>query len=328
MALSTAAILEDTDRTRGTIGGMTGREKSMSGAVSWGAVAAGAAAAASLSLILLILGVGLGLSSVSPWSREGISATTFSVSTIIWLTFTQLLASSMGGYLAGRLRTRWTEEVHTDEVYFRDTAHGFLAWAVAALATAALLTSVIGSILSGGVQAGASVFSGVVNTAASAMDSAAPSSRTEQGSDSGPMDYFVDSLFRRNGVAPPLAATAGSMTAIDAGERASSQDTAEVRRIFMNVSRSEPLPPEDIRYLGQIVAQRTGLSEQAAELRVASVYANAQAKVRDAEVSALDAADKARKASAYSALWLFVSLLIGAFVASLAAIFGGRDRDA
>ena len=116
-------------------------------AVSWGAIVAGAAGAAALALILLMLGTGLGLSSVSPWAYSGVSATTFGVSTILWLTFTQLVASGMGGYLAGRLRTKWVA-VHTDEVYFRDTAHGFLSWAVAALATAALLTSVIGSIVS------------------------------------------------------------------------------------------------------------------------------------------------------------------------------------
>ena len=62
------------------------------------------------------------------------------------LTFTQLAASGMGGYLAGRLRTKWAG-IHTDEVYFRDTAHGFLAWAVATLLTATLLTSAVGSIL-------------------------------------------------------------------------------------------------------------------------------------------------------------------------------------
>jgi hypothetical protein len=99
-------------------------------------------------------------------------------------------------------------------------------------------------------------------------------------------------------------------------------------RIFMNVSRTEPLPPEDIRYVGQIVARRTGLSQQDAQARIADVHARAQAKARDAEVATRDAADDARKASAYSALWLFVSLLIGAFVASLAATFGGRRRDA
>jgi hypothetical protein len=297
------------------------------GAVSWGAIAAGAAASASLSLILLILGVGLGLSSVSPWAREGVSAATFGLSTILWLTLTQLLASCMGGYLAGRLRTKWTE-VHTDEVYFRDTAHGFLAWAVASLATAALLTSAIGSILSGGVQASASMVGGVASTTSAALGSAAPWARAAQASDGGPMGYFVDSLFRRDLAAAPGAESAASPAGVDANERASGKDMAEVGRIFMNVSRTEPLPADDIRYVGQIVAQRTGLSQQDAERRVTDVYAKAQAKLRDAEAAAREAADKARKASAYSALWLFVSLLIGAFVASLAATFGGRRRDA
>jgi hypothetical protein len=327
MDLSTTAPAEELARTRILRGNLTDNTRSLNSAVSWGAIAAGAAAAASLSLILLILGVGLGLSSVSPWARDGVSATTFGVSTILWLTLTQLLASAMGGYLAGRLRTKWTE-VHTDEVYFRDTAHGFLAWAVASLATAALLTSVIGSILSGGVQAGASMVGGVANTAGAAAGGAAASSRMAQGSDGGPIGYFVDSLFRRNAAAAPNAGTAGSPPGMDTSELASGKDAAEVSRIFMNVSRSEPLPPEDVRYVGQIVAQRTGLSQQDAEKRVADVYAKAQAKVRDAEAAAREAADKARKASAYSALWLFVSLLIGAFVASLSATFGGRRRDA
>ena len=327
MDLPTTATAEDLASTRGFRGHFTDNPRSLSSAVSWGAIAAGAAAAASLSLILLILGVGLGLSSVSPWARDGVSATTFGVSTILWLTFTQLLASAMGGYLAGRLRTKWTE-VHSDEVYFRDTAHGFLAWAVASLATAALLTSVIGSILGSGVQAGASMAGGVANTAGSAVGGAAITSRMARDSDGGPMGYFVDSLFRRDAAATPTPGAAGSATGLDTVERASGRDAAEVSRIFMNVSRSEPLPPEDIRYVGQIVAQRTGLSQQDAEKRVADVYAKAQAKLRDVEVAARETADKARKASAYSALWLFVSLLIGAFVASLAATFGGRRRDA
>ncbi|MFD2271336.1 hypothetical protein ACFS07_10010 [Undibacterium arcticum] len=106
--------------------------------VSWGAIFAGAAAAAALSLILVILGFGLGLSAVSPWANNGASATTIGMSTILWIAFTQIAASGLGGYLAGRLRVKWAN-VHGDEVYFRDTAHGFFAWAVASLATAAFL---------------------------------------------------------------------------------------------------------------------------------------------------------------------------------------------
>ena len=287
-------------------------------AVSWGAIAAGAAAAAALSLILLILGTGLGLSSVSPWARDGVSATTFGVGTILWLTLTQLLASGMGGYIAGRLRTRWVA-LHSDEVYFRDTAHGFLAWAVASLATAALLTSVIGSIVGSGVQAGASAVGGVASTAAVAGAAAAGSNADKSAADSGPMGYFIDSLFRK-----PATVAGATPPAADAPATAS---PAEVTRIFMNSVRGGALPAEDVRYVGQLVAQRTGLSQQDAEKRVTDTYTGMQSKLREAEVSAKDAADKARKASSYAALWLFISLLIGAFVASLAATFGGRHRD-
>lgn len=279
-------------------------------AVSWGAIVAGAVAAAALSLILLMLGVGLGLSSVSPWVHYGASAATFGVSTILWVTLTQLLACAMGGYLAGRLRTKWIA-VHTDEVYFRDTAHGFLAWAVASLATAALLTSVIGSIVGAGIQAGATMAGGVASNVAVAT--AGGSEMAKSDNETGPMGYFVDSLFRKD------SNTAVVATAVP---------RSEVSRIFMNTVFTGPLPADDIRYVGQLVAQRTGLSQQEAEKRVTDTYARWQAKLNEAQGAAKDAADKARKASAYAALWLFISLLIGAFIASLAATYGGRQRDA
>lgn len=280
-------------------------------AVSWGAIVAGGAAAAALSLILLMLGTGLGLSSVSPWAYSGVSATTFGVSTILWLTFTQFVASGMGGYLAGRLRTKWVA-VHTDEVYFLDTAHGFLAWAVAALATAALLTSVIGSIVSGGIQVGTSVAGGIA-TNKTGGSAALGIEMAKSNGDSEPMSYFVDSLFRKDINAVPEPTNTGI--------------SLEVTRIFMNTIRTESLPEDDLQYVSQIVAQRTGLSQQNAKQRVIDTYARIQAKLRDTETAAKDAADKGRKASAYAALWLFISLLIGAFVASFAATIGGRQRD-
>lgn len=325
MAIATTPPLDPLERGYGLSDKHVEASRSVTSAVSWGAIAAGAAAAAALSLILLLLGVGLGLSSVSPWAREGLNAASFGVSTIVWLTLTQLLSSAMGGYLAGRLRTRWMN-THTDEIYFRDTAHGFLAWAVAALATAVLLTSVIGSIVSGGIQAGASVVGGAANTATMAARGFAASGRMGT-AQSGPMDYFVDSLFRRDGGAAISSSTSAAMPA-DGLERSIANEASEVGRIFMNASRSEPLPPEDIQYVGQLVARRTGLSQQDAEKRVTDLYARAQAKLDDAEVAAKEAADQARKASAYAALWVFVSLLGGAFVASLAATLGGRQRDA
>lgn len=338
MPVSSTATAEGLDRTRGFAEASRQDAWSLSSAVSWGAVLAGAAAAASLSLILLILGVGLGLSSVSPWAQTGVSATSFGGSTIGWLTFTSLAASGLGGYLTGRLRTKWTE-VDRDEAYFRDTAHGFLAWAVASLATAGLMTSVIGSILSGGVQAGASAVGGAAGPAGLAVGRAAASQSSGAKGDAGTVGYFVDSLFRRDAAAAgataaPAAAGTGPASAppvafsADTDERAAGQDAAEAGRIFTHVARSEALPPDDLRHVGQMVARRTGLSQQEAERRAADVFAKARQTARDAELAVRDAADKARKASAYGALWLFVSLLVGAFVASLAATFGGQRRDA
>ncbi|MDH4395115.1 MAG: hypothetical protein QE278_05530 [Limnobacter sp.] len=229
----------------------------------------------------------------------------------MWLTFTQLLASALGGYLAGRLRTRW-EGLHADEVYFRDTAHGFLSWAVAALATAVLLTSVIGSILGTGVQAGASAIGGV--GAAAAESAMAPNNESNSASGS-PMGYFIDTLFRR-----PVAGN-------DASGPVDASTLSEVSRIFMNASRTQPMPPEDVRYVGQLIASRTGLSQADAEKRVTQTYAQAQARLNQLEESTREMTDKARQASAYGAIWLFVSLLVGAFIASFAATLGGRERD-
>ena len=262
-------------------------------AVSWGAIFAGAAAAAVLSLILLLLGTGLGLSALSPWANDGASGKALGAGTIVWVTFMQLAASAMGGYVAGRLRTKWID-LQTDEIVFRDTAHGFLAWAVATLFTAALLTSTVSAIVSGGFQAGAQVAGG----AASAAAAVGAASADKSGGDSGPMGYMVDSLFR------------GSKGSAKNGAAGSpEQATAEVARIFTNAAAMGKLPPEDARYAGQLVAQRTGMSQQ------------------EAETAAREAADKARKASAAAALWLFISLLIGAFVASFAATYGGHQRD-
>ena len=292
--------------------------------VSWGAIVAGAVAAAALSLILLMLGIGLGLSSVSPWSQQGIGASAFGLSTILWLTFTQLAASGMGGYLAGRLRTKWIA-IHTDEVYFRDTAHGFLAWATASLATATLLTSVIGSIVNGAASLAASV--ATTATATAVGGAAAGSGMANSTADGGPMGYFVESLFR----APPSPASnsAATLSATSGNASGKTLETAvpETTRIISTGIQKGALPDDDVRYVGQVVAQRTGLGQVEAEKRVRETFARLQANLREAEVAAKDAADKARKASAYGALWLFISLLIGAFTASFAATFGGRHRD-
>lgn len=274
-------------------------------AVAWGAIFAGAAAAAVLSLILVILGTGLGLSALSPWSQDGASGKALGIGTGVWVIFMQLASSVLGGYLAGRLRTRWLN-LDTDEVAFRDTAHGFLAWSVATLFTAWLVSSSLASLVSGGLQAGAKVAGGA---ASSATNAAATQGAKSEG---GPMAYSIDSLFRS---AKPRTGSAAASP---------EESTAEVTRIFTHDLAAGELPQDDARYVAQVVSQRAGISQQEAEKRVNDTFA----KLKDAETKAKEAADAARKASAAAALLLFISLLIGAFLASLMAVYGGRRRDA
>ncbi len=318
------------------------------GAVSWGAILAGGAAAAALSLVLMILGTGLGFAVVSPWRSQGMSATAFGVSTIIWITFTQLAASAVGGYLAGRLRTKWSDTAR-DEVHFRDTAHGFLSWCVASLGTAAVLTSVIGAIVGGGVQAGATAVGAAASSAAGAGSTAvmalqnpsgAAGANGAQGGNGGaqgaanPLGYFVDSLFRTNvtsagapGQGPAQPNSSNPEGPATSQTQRNAADSAEVVRIFTNAIRSGSLPDDDASYVGRLVAQRTDLSENEATQRVRDTFARIQGTIHDAEDSARKTADEARKATAYASLWLVVSMLVGAFVASLMATYGGRQRD-
>ncbi|KAB8064378.1 hypothetical protein [Janthinobacterium violaceinigrum] len=289
--------------------------------VSWGAVLAGAAAAAALSFILLILGVGLGLSSVSPWS---FNATAIGVSTIAWLAFMQLAASGIGGYMAGRLRVKWSS-IHTDEVHFRDTAHGLLAWAVATLITVAVLAGGTRAVLSGAIDASSGVAAAVgpaVGAGAAAAGAGASGAKAGEGSSANPLDYFSDMLLR---AAPAPAATAAPAVA-NPGVTAADQ-RAEIGKIFATGLSTGSLAADDRAYLGQVVASRTGLTQAEAEARVDAVYGRAVKAAADAKAQAQQAADTARKAGAHTALWMFVALLLGAFVASLAATFGGRQRD-
>jgi hypothetical protein len=292
---------------QGTPGGPT--------AVSWGAVFAGAAAASALSFILLLLGTGLGLSSVSPWANEGASGKALGIGTFAWVIFMQLAASALGGYIAGRLRTKWVA-LHNEEVAFRDTAHGFLAWGVATLFTAWLVASTTTALVSSGVQAGAQVAGGAasVATAGAAGGAAkAGSEASKSNGDGGPMGYMVDSLFRGPKSSKPSASA--------------EQATGEVTRIFTNAVTTGKLPEEDARYAAQVVAQRTGVSQQEAEKRVNQTFNDIQKKKEETEAKAREAADAARKATATAALALFMALLIGALIASYAATIGGRQRD-
>jgi len=218
-------------------------EPSVSG-VSWPAVAAGAIVSCAITLVVLALGLGLGLSVVSPWSGSGVSATTFKIGTGLYLIVIAMLSSSIGGYIAGRLRSRWIG-VHSDEVYFRDTAHGFIAWAFATVLGAVLLASPATSLL-GGAATGA----------------------TQAAAQSGPMDGYVDTLLRAD---TPAAQGSGN-----------AQDSrSELARLFTSSfhNGSSDLKPTDRAYVSKVVAAKTGLSQADADKRVNEVVTQAKSDI-------------------------------------------------
>jgi hypothetical protein len=263
------------------------QEEGQASGVSWGAIMAGGIATSALSLLLLALGAGLGFSSVSPWSNSGVSSTTFNIGAGLYLIVMAMIASTIGGYLAGRLRTKWVG-VHTHEVFFRDTAHGFLAWAFAAVLSAAFLASAA-SHLATGASAGLGQAAGIA------------ANRTLV--DGIPMNNFVDTLLR--------ADPAANRAPLDPAAR------AEILRLFaVSLRDGGELAASDRAYVAQVVAARTGLSQ-----------ADAEKRVTDVTIQAKTALDNARSAAAHLSLWLTASLLIGAFCASLAATEGGQLRD-
>ena len=272
--------------------------------VAWPAIIGGAFAAAALSLILLALGSGFGLASVSPWSNTGASATTFTVMTAIWLIVVQWLASGLGGYLTGRLRTKWVG-LHTHEVFFRDTANGFLTWAVATVIGAAFLASAAASVVSGTATVVAGVASGA---AAGASQGVAEQASQSVGTIADPTAYFVDSLYRTDH--PSASVSDGDVR-------------AQSSRILLNGLRNGDVTAPDKTYLVLLVADRTGLSQADAAKRVDEVIAQAKA----VEVKARQAADTARKAGAYLSIFTALSMLVGAFIACVAAALGGQQRD-
>ena len=217
----------------------TGTDEHSSG-VSWGAVVGGAFVAASISLIMLALGAGFGLAAVSPWSNTGASSSALSNAAICWLIAIQMISCALGGYLAGRLRTKYMA-VHTDEVFFRDTANGFLVWAVGLVITVTLLVSAASTMAGGSGQRNES------NEIEATKGTAAVNA------------YFVDVLFRS-----------------DVHSQVDGAVQAEAGRILaLTLLQTDPRPA-DLAYLSKLVAAKTGLSLPAAEARVSQVLSDAR----------------------------------------------------
>ncbi|MBV8190908.1 MAG: hypothetical protein JOY64_33725 [Alphaproteobacteria bacterium] len=263
-------------------------------AVSWPAVIAGGFVAGAITLLLLALGAGIGFSVVSPWSgAPDISSTKAATVAGIYMCVTAVMASALGGYITGRLRVRWAGAV-SHEAYFRDTAHGLLAWAFATVLGAALLGSAATAITSGAASGSRPAALATSTTGSGANDVVAP---------------YLDRLFR-----PDYGALSRRQPAVAAvGGRDLGADRDDARRILAS---PRDLSDDDRQFLAQMVSARTGLPQADAEKRVTTVHDELRA-----------ALDQARRISMHLSFWLVASMFLGALAAALAATEGGAQRD-
>jgi len=267
--------------------------------ISWAAVIAGTIVATAVATMLTVLGSGLGLMAVSPFSMDNPSPMTFTIMTAIWLIVTQWVSAFVGGYLAGRLRPSITG-MDAREIGFRDTASGFVTWALTSLFLVSIIAiggfSLISHVSRAATELTSSAAQGVLQPVAQEFD---PSQA---------ITYFSDVLMRP---AQPSMPTHDGTAKVEAGR-------------ILAMSAFGAISHDDRSYLVEIVTANTGLGRAEAERRVDDVLV----RVNDAREKVKETAEAARKATSGFLLYTFFSMVIGAFIACVAGAIGGKQRDA
>jgi hypothetical protein len=257
--------------------------------VDWPGVFVGVFVAAAVSWLLLTFGSAIGFASVSPYTFDQNTATTLTLAAAAWFALTQIYSIAMGAYIAARLRPRHSI-VDSEEVTFRDGATGITVWALAIIIGLALAAIVA----SGAVRATANVAGTAASTAARAVDPA----------------YTVDRLLR--------PANPGQTSPEQAQSDQAIRD--QVGRILANALTTGEMPQADKDYLGQLIASRTGIQPGEAQRRLNEAFDQGKA-------AALDAADKARKASSLVGFWVVFITFAAGLAAWWAGTIGGAHRD-
>jgi hypothetical protein len=270
--------------------------------VNWASIAAGSFIAAATLLVLMPFGAAVGLSMTSVNSGQGASASTIGWLAITWFALTHVYSAGLGGYVTGRLRPT-VGKAKVDEVRFRDGMGGLIMWAVGIIVSTTFMASVLANVVG---TAATTARQALEPVAAIAARGVAPNVSPE---------YLTD-LFLRG--SPQAAATPA---------RTDADIRAEVGRVMATGAVNGEVSDDDRRYLATVVAQRTGLSEADARIRVNEAFARAN-QLRDAAQSrAKEAAETARKATASAAFWMTILSLMTGVAAWYFAQLGGRHRD-
>jgi len=266
--------------------------------VDWPAIIAGIVLASAISLVLLTFGSALGLSFVNFRAGENVLPVWVAIAAASWLLWVQVSAFMAGSYLTGRLRKRHLDATeHESDV--RDGAHGLIVWAGGL---------VVGAIIAAG---GVSAVANAVGSAASTLTTAA-SNVADDAAAMDPNAYFVDTLFR------PAADAASVAPGGD-----TSAQRAEAGRIIAQGAVTGSVSEADSAYLGQLVAQDTGMPAEQANARVGEVMT----AIDNAKAEAERVAENARRTGVLAAFLTAASLLVSAAAAFWAAQKGGNHRD-
>lgn len=262
--------------------------------VSWGAILAGVVAALVTQLLLNILGVGIGLSSVDVDQTAGNpTASSLSTTAGIWFVVSGILASLMGGIVAGRLcgtsddnTARW---------------HGFVSWCVATLVLFYILTSAVGGIVGSTMGALGSTVGGAGRAAASAVSGVA------QSADGDALSAQVRRLVNPNDAQSVQDSVIAYVRATVSGDKAAA-DAARDRAVD-GLARTANISPDEARS------------------RLAQAEQQYRQTVDQAKQQATRAAEAARKGAATAGILGFVALVLGAAAAWFGGGIGAPHRD-
>ena len=282
--------------------GILGRVSSY---VEWGPISAGAVAAAAISFVLLTFGSAIGLTAVSPYASSSLPAWLIAVIAALWLLVTQAGSYALGGYLAGQLRAPVADAILAER-HFRDGAHGFLVWALGLVITAVVVGWTAGAVLKSGVEATATVASGVADGAGRAAS--VPSIPN-------PLDYSIDRLIRPAAAAEPQGGAAAPPSSPAANSAATNADRDQARRVFISALSTGTLPADDRVFLASRVSALTGLPPADAEKRVDETFT----ALEQAKAQAKETADHARRAGAIAGFLTAAAALIAAAAAAAGA---------
>jgi len=268
---------------------------------SWGAIFAGAVTALVAQILLTLVGLGIGLSALDTNGGDNPSVAAFSTTAGLWWVGSGIVASLIGGYLAGRLSGRGSRAT--------SGYHGLVSWAVTTLVVIYLLTSSVGSLLGGTFSGLSSVLGGAGQAIGGTVQTAAQAAAPSLSKVSNPIDGIEQQVRQQAAGQDPQAARDAAVSAMRAALTgdAAQQKQAEDRA-------------------AEALAKAQNIPVDQARSQVQDYKKQYEQTVTEAKQKAKAAAEETRKTAAQGALYAALALVLGAVAAFLGGLAGTVKR--